>query len=63
MITYYSYESDAEEKTVTVDIASDNTEFYVYMLNEDKDAELIGEVAPGCEFTLKPNSVIYLESK
>ena len=63
MITYYSYDSDACEKTVKINIDSDNAEFYAYMLNEDKDAECIGTVGSECEFILKPNSVIYLESK
>ncbi len=63
IVTYYTYDNNAKEKTVSLDIDMRDGTFLAYMLNEEKDAELIGEVGSQSVFTINPNSVLYLERK
>ena len=60
VVTYYTYEADMPEKHVTVELDGD---YDIYLLDETRDLEHIGEASGVCGITLKPNSVVLFESK
>lgn len=63
IITYYTFDDNKTEKKVTLDISDTDKKFNAYLLDTDNDITFIGEVCEKTEFTFRPNSVIFLESK
>ena len=62
MVTYFSDNDDATDGEVVLDIKNGAEKYEMYLLDEDHDNELVGEVK-ACEvLTLKPQSVVYLKS-
>ena len=66
LVTYYTYAANMPEKTVSLHFDdSVSGTAVLYVLDEARDAEKIGE-APAdkpIEISLKPNSVLYFEIK
>lgn len=62
MITYYTNDDNAEEKTVSIE--SDKACVYEYfLLDEEHNLELITEVAGKAEIAMKPNTMVLLKEK
>lgn len=65
IVTYYTYDAAATEKTVTITVTAPATkEFDILLLDEDHDAEVIGRAKANAPLalTLRPNSVVLLTS-
>ena len=65
VVTYYTYDAAATEKTVSITvIAPAAKEFDILLLDEDHDAEVIGRAKANTPITLtlRPNSVVLLAS-
>jgi hypothetical protein len=59
MVTYYTYDSKAEDKTVCVDLA-DIGNYTARLIDKENNGT---EVEFSGTYTLKPNSILFLESK
>lgn len=63
MVTYYSYETDTQKKTVKISM-DEIKEYEIFILDAQKDAEVIGKFeGRSFEISLQPNSILFLESK
>jgi len=62
VVTYYTYDPAAREKTVTVTIDAPEAELDVYLLDDTHDAEIVRKVRTKelLELKLLPNSVVLL---
>lgn len=63
MLTYYTDDDAAGEKTVQVEMENASEVYEVYLLDEDKTAELIKTAGNRFELTLKRNSVVLLKNE
>ncbi len=59
--THYNEDDNATGKEVKVDLGKD-AKYDVYLLDEDHDADHIGEFTD-LTFTMKRNSVLYIKEK
>jgi len=60
IVTYYTYDENAAEKEITLDIGNAAK---LYRLDSERDAVFMGEYPAVGRITLKPNSVLYFESE
>ena len=63
MISYFCNEEDGADIEITLDLSEKGKLYEIYILDEKHNCELCGNVTSGEKITLKPNSVLLLNSK
>ena len=63
MISYFCNEEDGADIEITLDLSEKGKPYEIYILDEKHNCELCGNVTSGEKITLKPNSVLLLNSK
>ena len=63
-VTYYTYDPEAKEKTVSVNAEGVRADLNVYLLDEEHDGAFLFKAKAGetLTLTLRPNSVLLLQS-
>lgn len=62
MIAYYTDKESAPEKSVGLDLKNGKSEYDIYLLDDKRNYEFVGNIGSNGELIIHPNTVILLKT-